>query len=346
MHHQLDMERQSSINAKPRKMSTGGNRSWSEEEVNHSTQITSTPINRNQEAYLIQTRMQKMPYKHIAAHLKKTELACRLHYHQLTHGNHRRRRQSTSTNSSTSSTSSRYSINQLPLPGFDPHTLASQSHGALTGYHLGHNAYSTTHHSPGKLQHKLLLPKPPTITPESSPDRSQGLRFDAGMLPQPSVDPDRLHSIYNSHRGPFWSAIAAEYGNNLSPGQLEDIWRHNTNSFRRPPTPDGSPNSSTAHLLKPSPFPNYSNTTLQNPKDYGVGHMMTGMTTQDRMYSMAPMSSTSYDALPSLPRLDTRQPSWSNPSAGVPATAITALLTEDKCPRHAEYCGGRCYGNH
>ena len=45
-----------------------------------------------QEAYLLQTRMQKMPYKHIAAHLRKTELACRLHYHQLSHGSGRRKR--------------------------------------------------------------------------------------------------------------------------------------------------------------------------------------------------------------------------------------------------------------
>lgn len=35
-----------------------------------------------------------MPYKHIAAHLNKTELACRLHYHQLSHGSTRRKRTS------------------------------------------------------------------------------------------------------------------------------------------------------------------------------------------------------------------------------------------------------------
>lgn len=33
-----------------------------------------------------------MPYKHIAAHLRKTELACRLHFHQLSHGGNRRER--------------------------------------------------------------------------------------------------------------------------------------------------------------------------------------------------------------------------------------------------------------
>ncbi|KKA30284.1 hypothetical protein TD95_003882 [Thielaviopsis punctulata] len=72
---------------KNRKMaSTGGGRAWSEEE----------------EVYLLQTRMQKMPYKHIAAHLKKTELACRLHYHQLSHGPNRRKR-TTSVSSGSSS---------------------------------------------------------------------------------------------------------------------------------------------------------------------------------------------------------------------------------------------------
>lgn len=48
--------------------------------------VSGGPSNNHQENYLLQTRMQKMPYKHIAAHLKKTELACRLHYHQLSHG--------------------------------------------------------------------------------------------------------------------------------------------------------------------------------------------------------------------------------------------------------------------
>ncbi|KAJ2972415.1 hypothetical protein NQ176_g7172 [Zarea fungicola] len=55
---------------------TGGGRAWREDEA----------------TYLLRTRLQKMPYKHIAAHLNKTELACRLHYHQLSHGSSRRKR--------------------------------------------------------------------------------------------------------------------------------------------------------------------------------------------------------------------------------------------------------------
>lgn len=52
-----------------------------------------------------------MPYKHIAAHLKKTELACRLHYHQLSHGSNRRKR-----TTSVSSGSSNGHSPLMPLP--------------------------------------------------------------------------------------------------------------------------------------------------------------------------------------------------------------------------------------
>ena len=68
--------------------STGGGRAWSDDE----------------EVYLLQTRLQKMPYKHIAAHLKKTELACRLHYHQLSHGSNRRKRTASVSSGSSSAT--------------------------------------------------------------------------------------------------------------------------------------------------------------------------------------------------------------------------------------------------
>lgn len=97
-----------------RKMSAGGNRSWSEEEVSHSHQQNRCHANIIiKENYLLQTRMQKMPYKHIAAHLKKTELACRLHYHQLSHGSHRRKRTSSVSSSascSSNGTSSAYAM--------------------------------------------------------------------------------------------------------------------------------------------------------------------------------------------------------------------------------------------
>ncbi len=73
----------------------------------------------HQELYLLQTRMQKMPYKHIAAHLKKTELACRLHYHQLSHGNSRRKR-TTSISSGSSASQSPVMPASMPSPAREP----------------------------------------------------------------------------------------------------------------------------------------------------------------------------------------------------------------------------------
>jgi hypothetical protein len=141
--------------------------------------------------------------------------------------------------------------------------------------------------------------------------------------------------------------------------------------MRRPPTPQDSPNSRAAlPLLKASPFPNYP-ASLEPSKDYGpVGHVLGSLSPpehhqyQHRLsYPMAPPlhvsnhhhydSASSSPSPPSLPPLMVdRQPqpasSWSTQAGvGVPATAITALLTEDKCPRHSEYCtNGGCYGNH
>lgn len=292
----------------------------------------------------MQTRMQKMPYKHIAAHLKKTELACRLHYHQLSHGSHRRKRTgSTSTASSTSSSSSKYSPTQFPLPGHDdlgtPLGSSPNGYGSVSPSRYGMNA------SPGRPQHKVLLPKP-RMTPDDSPNRIHGLRINtaASMMHAVPVDTDRLQAIYNSHRSSFWESIAAEYGSDVSPAQLEDIWRQGLNMARRPPTPEESPNSRLGYpTLKPSPFPNFHtpvSANLDKHKDYStMGHP--AFATDRLPFPMAtPTSTTSFDHGP-LPGLG-RSSSWSNAS-GVPATAITALLTENKCPRHSDYCvGGHC----
>jgi hypothetical protein len=291
--------------------------------------------------------MQKMPYKHIAAHLKKTELACRLHYHQLSHGSHRRRRTSTSTTSSTSSNGSRTSITQYPLPGFD-HNGFQTNHGTNPYQSLTDN-YGTLGQNNGRIQHKILLPKPPALTPDNSPDRYQGLRIDThphGMAPNP-VDADRLHAIYNSHRSNFWSAIAQEYGSDISPSHLEDAWKHNPNANRlgRPPTPGDSPNSKNVqNVNKTTPFPDFN--AYEQPRSYGsMGNVFGGSYANDRLpYPMVSATQHSYDHMPSLPRLD-RQPSWSNPT-GAPATSISTLLNDDKHSRQPDYSVSRGFPSH
>jgi len=307
--------------------------------------------------------MQKMPYKHIAAHLKKTELACRLHYHQLSHGSHRRKRTS-SCSSGSSSNSSRHSPNQYTLGGDYDYT-SSESYFSGISPDLRFGALQS---SPGgRPQHKVLLPKPP-ISPDESP--KYGLRINTAppTLPsQSSVDTDRLRAIYDNHRSSFWSAIAAEYGPDVSPNQLEEIWRHQPGSHfvQRPPTPGQSPDRS--GILKPSPFPTYNLgggvTSAIEPNQTPLSAQAgSAVSAPDRLpfYPAATYSAPNagsyaqtYGAGPgsfapptlgSTPGLLSRPGSWSQQPSGAP-TAITALLTENKCPRHGNsgYCvGGNC----
>lgn len=251
--------------SKNRKLaSTGGGRAWSEDE----------------EVYLLQTRLQKMPYKHIAAHLKKTELACRLHYHQLSHGSNRRKR--------TASVSSGSSSEHSPvLPAIQPsHNQESSSRDITPPGSAGSHEPSSPDYqhsiqlprimSGNNVSPRLpsILPKPPSMTlstgtaspalnfPTPMPDsaRSLGpnpfpqpsplgqtpsLRLDC-TLPPPSaqVDMPRLQAIYAAHRSAFWGAIATDYGSGVSPIVLEQAWKANmfSGGSQTPITPAPSPN--------------------------------------------------------------------------------------------------------
>ncbi|KAF4453322.1 hypothetical protein F53441_3985 [Fusarium austroafricanum] len=98
--------------------STGGGRAWSDEE----------------ESYLIQTRLQKMPYKYIAAHLKKTELACRLHYHQLSHGSNRRNKRAASVSSGASNDIPQMSNVNIPSPARETVSRSVSPGGSVRSY--------------------------------------------------------------------------------------------------------------------------------------------------------------------------------------------------------------------
>ncbi|KAI3320463.1 hypothetical protein HD806DRAFT_538300 [Xylariaceae sp. AK1471] len=252
--------------AKNRKLaSTGGGRAWSEDE----------------EVYLLQTRLQKMPYKHIAAHLKKTELACRLHYHQLSHGSNRRKR--------TASVSSGSSSGLSPvLPAINPSSMQESSSRDITppGSAGSHEPSSPDYQNSIQLPRIMsgtnasprlpsILPKPASMTlsttgiaspglnfptprpdsarslgpspfPQQSPlGQTPSLRLDC-TLPPPSaqVDMPRLQAIYAAHRSSFWGAIAADYGSGVSPIVLEQAWKANmfSGGSQTPITPAPSPN--------------------------------------------------------------------------------------------------------
>ncbi|KAK2734042.1 hypothetical protein FQN57_001877 [Myotisia sp. PD_48] len=249
---------------KPRRIpSTSGGRAWTEEE----------------ESYLLRTRMQKMPYKHISAYLHKTELACRLHYHQMTYGNNRKRRAGSLCSSSSldstfhpveDSSSDHKSTASSPAPQPSP-GLASVSGSPLP---------SIRHISSRSRTHIPILPKPVI---SSSEKHSQQLQSQAQTRPEsykqlhfstPAtrseeqahrspgrehyIDSARLRSLYDSHRDSFWAFLATEYskGGAIPGHKLEEAFFNDMLSpFQgpSPPTPRPSPLIGSQTVYKGSP---------------------------------------------------------------------------------------------
>ncbi|KAJ9313629.1 hypothetical protein DTO271D3_6133 [Paecilomyces variotii] len=236
-----------------RKTSTGGGRAWTEEE----------------EAYLLRTRLHKMPYKHIATHLKKTELACRLHYHQMSYGSNRRKR--TDSVSSTGSYSSYVGPRDEILENATytrlspvPSPPSSPEYGPGKSLICESNCQQSRAHVP-------ILPKPDSSAVrsfQSTPaDMLKSLRLDTSFTTtQPyrhqmqsiQVSPVRLRAIYDAHRDSFWSLIASEYsqGVSFSPRQLEEAFFNTTlppTTIRAPspPTPGSSPRDTASAIYHP-----------------------------------------------------------------------------------------------
>ncbi|EEH11046.1 conserved hypothetical protein [Histoplasma capsulatum G186AR] len=239
---------------KHRKMSsTGGGRAWTEEE----------------ESYLIRTRMHKMPYKHIAAHLHKTELACRLHYHQMSYGSNRRRR--TDSVSSVNSISPLSTTQECPLedkPSVEMCNLISPPSPQSI-----HSRSSSVADSPQQYRsHVPILPKPKTSTLhsiQSTPaNLNSSLRLDTSFFQShdhqsnsidrhEDIDTIRLRQLYNTYRDSFWSLIASDYSKSPSfpAAKLEEafflsIFHSYASRAARPPTPVFSPKDATRGLQR------------------------------------------------------------------------------------------------
>lgn len=238
-----------------------------------------------------------MPYKHIAAHLKKTELACRLHYHQLSFGNKRHRH---NTSSSSLAPIERSSISPSRKLGDD---LQQRQLPAFNLHQSNPDRYyrSPEQASSPPSNHVPILPKPVSSFQRVS-QQSKTLRLitdDMGRLEgKVPVDMARLNRIYNAHRVHFWSMVAQSYGSNVSPSTLEDCWRREQGNLVAdfPPTPCGSPQSTkvTPAILQVS-----SSAVVESGKGFTP--------------------------------INTPQSSASAPSAtGRGSFAISSLLTEDK----------------
>ena len=198
-----------------------------------------------------------MPYKHIAAHLNKTELACRLHYHQMSYGSNRRKRtgsvSSTCSSSSFGSSFNPMSTLRESTPERSPyHTLSPVASPPSSPEAMPTGLAPLNAASPGMPQ-RPILPKPimtsarPTLP--SSAELSKALHLDTSFLQRrpSSIDIGRLRAVYAAHRDTFWNQIASQYSltEKVSPAELEDAFMMAQSGITRhassPPTPEPSP---------------------------------------------------------------------------------------------------------
>ncbi|KAK6340151.1 hypothetical protein TWF730_001921 [Orbilia blumenaviensis] len=210
------MEYEHLSTASPKGQATGGGKAWSEEE----------------EAYLLQKRSEKVAYKKIALQLNKTELACRLHFHQLQRGSNRRRRNLSM--SSSDSTGPIYATAGYPTSSYENISRRSASPAG-------------TPPIPELRYRERCSFSPSQGRNESWTSSPSG--FSARPLENPDVDYSRLQRLVDHHKRNMWAAVAADYGEGATPEFLETFWskqqaaRH---EYERkptgtPPTPMVSP---------------------------------------------------------------------------------------------------------
>jgi hypothetical protein len=158
-----------------------------------------------------------MPYKHIAAHLKKTELACRLHYHQMSYGNNGRRR--------TDSISSTVSLNSVATSQQDMpennlhHTQLSPVTSPPRSPGIGSQKWGAPDDKISSQQqhraHVPILPKQDArytpLLPRLDTYLTQAAAHNSRETDKPVSDYSRVRELYEAHRESFWSMIAAEY---------------------------------------------------------------------------------------------------------------------------------------
>ncbi|RPA87455.1 hypothetical protein BJ508DRAFT_60229 [Ascobolus immersus RN42] len=217
----------------------GGGKAWTEEE----------------EIYLLEMRLNKLPYKKIASHLDKTELACRLHYHQLSHGNSRRKRtNSVSSNTSDKSASSPLATSEMdlstPAATSSLSTSASGISSVLAAGRKGANLSSVASGAvkkagSTKVKGKLLFPKPGATSGHGTLPRGRQsgkgtpLRVNCAIE---NIDKEKLLQIVEAQRQKFWESVAAAYGGTFAPDFLEQAY--NDEAASTPPTPARSPAAS------------------------------------------------------------------------------------------------------
>ena len=272
-----------------------------------------TLLNVNQEDYLLRARSRSTPYKQIAAYLHKTELACRLHHHQMTFGAQRRpdaltvnvarSEGSHSPRSIEENTFSCYATPTImvtcsssPCRSFSPSPASTSAKSSTSPC----TSTGTESHSPEQHQ------KPQLMT--STYNHGIGLTWphaSSSMLPPPSAVKDHpdlsraLHE-YAKYNSAFWSSVASQYGSpSQSPSELEAAF-YSALERNGPPSPRSVQPYLTAMDWSYVPFTNSPRASSSKPQE----------TINDILHSPSPKRCISVSSLLNLEK-DTGSNKWS-----------------------------------
>lgn len=184
--------------------------------------------NTGKERALLQCRVQGIPYKKIGERIGKTDLACRLHYHQMVTA---KRTPETAPGRSIVFFSSEHppEVHRLaPLQSTlatstalslvcNPDRL-SVSNNSEPGSRLQREPMHRRSYSSPQINHDGGASWQPIASPYS--DRQ------AAQQTPSMVDMSRLNTIYKQHANDFWSTIAEKYsgGSSLNPLELEQAF--------------------------------------------------------------------------------------------------------------------------
>ena len=202
----------------------GGGKAWNEDE----------------EVYLLQMRLQKVAYKKIAAHLNKTELACRLHYHQLSHGGNRRKRKNSGSSSESASNSPK-SSNSMDISKITNPSGNNKRHDSPLSVSAITSPYSTPVKIPTSAPSMNTLNSAIDLQRVTSSGRKhKHLKVSCS---DDNVDENKLRRLVEKHTNQLWISVAADYGGGVTPDYLEKVWSSRRRSDATPPTPVFSPRS-------------------------------------------------------------------------------------------------------
>lgn len=206
-----------------KKASPRNSKAWTLEDVRQITQCAVPPTNCHQERALLQGRLERVPYKQIGARIGKTDLACRLHFHQMVMA---KRTPETPPGRSIVFLSSEHPPEVHRLAPTHPAANASM---ALSTIYSSNNSPDANHRRDPFHRRSLS-------SPHSNHNHSEGWRpvaspyadLDRRRQVLDKVDLGRLNNIYQEHAGDFWSTIAAKYsgGSGHSPFELEHAFLH------------------------------------------------------------------------------------------------------------------------